>query len=329
MPVFGGASGSIAYALNRDGSVVGSTTQGGVQQAFVWKPNSNNSHQGTQYSLDQFGSGTYGVASAISTNGTIAGYTRDSSGQKHLTTWNYSSLAATGLRSVSGAEIGVGVNDAGQIAFADASSPYVYDSGTSHLLQASWGGARAINAAGDAVGAANNGLLSSYQGTLWTAGAYGTNNNIGAIYGSPFTGSGAMHAINNSRRMAGYVVDGGVSKAVVWDWGFAPTILPLHSASAYGVNDQGDVVGYYNVGRNPFLWENGSLVDLQSEIDPLSGWSLQDAYDINELGQIVGYGYLNGQQRGYLLTPVPEPATMAALSLGLAGLITRKRRIQI
>jgi len=35
--------------------------------------------------------------------------------------------------------------------------------------------------------------------------------------------------------------------------------------------------------------------------------------DINDSGQIVGTGVLNGEKHGYLLTPIPEPATFAGL----------------
>jgi probable HAF family extracellular repeat protein len=33
------------------------------------------------------------------------------------------------------------------------------------------------------------------------------------------------------------------------------------------------------------------------------GWVVTEARDINESGQIVGTGWRNGEQRGFLLTP--------------------------
>ena len=54
------------------------------------------------------------------------------------------------------------------------------------------------------------------------------------------------------------------------------------------------------------------------------------ATDINDLGQIVGTSYDSGAEStiGFLLTPIPEPSTYAAicgaLVLGLA--ILRRRR---
>ncbi|NJL58568.1 MAG: PEP-CTERM sorting domain-containing protein [Desulfobacteraceae bacterium] len=51
------------------------------------------------------------------------------------------------------------------------------------------------------------------------------------------------------------------------------------------------------------------------------------ATDINENGQIVGYGLLDGILHGFLLSqsseppnPTPEPATMTLMGCGLIGL---------
>jgi probable HAF family extracellular repeat protein len=64
------------------------------------------------------------------------------------------------------------------------------------------------------------------------------------------------------------------------------------------------------------------MIDLNTLIDPASGWTLQYASAINDVGQIVGYG-LNpsGQQDAFLLDPVPEPGTMPLLALGGLSLL--------
>lgn len=43
--------------------------------------------------------------------------------------------------------------------------------------------------------------------------------------------------------------------------------------------------------------------DLNKLIPANSGWEINTARGINNRGQIVGEGKLNGQQRAYLLTP--------------------------
>jgi len=47
------------------------------------------------------------------------------------------------------------------------------------------------------------------------------------------------------------------------------------------------------------------MIDLNTLIDPLSGWELLDGSDINDAGQITGQGLINDEYHAYLLTPVP------------------------
>jgi probable HAF family extracellular repeat protein len=87
------------------------------------------------------------------------------------------------------------------------------------------------------------------------------------------------------------------------------TLGGLNSYS-YNVGAGGQVVGASEVeitsgDTHAFLYTSGSgMVDLNTLIDPLSGWQLLDAADINEAGQITGQGLIGGQYRAYLLTPI-------------------------
>ncbi len=81
------------------------------------------------------------------------------------------------------------------------------------------------------------------------------------------------------------------------------------------------------------IWENGVLVDLNTQLPIEAGWTLSSATRINNAGQIIGTGLVNGQEQGYLLTPepIPEPdgaiASFAGCSilLSVAGFKYRKR----
>jgi probable HAF family extracellular repeat protein len=58
---------------------------------------------------------------------------------------------------------------------------------------------------------------------------------------------------------------------------------------------------------NAILWENGSLVDLNTLIPPGSALHLDKGEDINERGEIAGFGSLpNGDVRAFLLIPCDE-----------------------
>ncbi|MCA9440697.1 MAG: hypothetical protein KC964_07825 [Candidatus Omnitrophica bacterium] len=58
-----------------------------------------------------------------------------------------------------------------------------------------------------------------------------------------------------------------------------------------------------------FLWEDGVLMDLNDLIPEDSGWELIQAHDINDAGEIVGWGNYRGKEHAFLLTPLNAPPT--------------------
>lgn len=76
---------------------------------------------------------------------------------------------------------------------------------------------------------------------------------------------------------------------------------------ALDINDAGQVVGNARNAASQnraFLWENGQMKDLNNLIPAGSGWALVSAEAINQRGQIVGFGVINGQTHAFLLTPL-------------------------
>jgi len=97
------------------------------------------------------------------------------------------------------------------------------------------------------------------------------------------------------------------------------------------INNKSQIVGEIRSSDNTgtiggFLWQGGVLSDLNSLISPDQNWYVLTAFDINDNGDIVGYGIHNGQQTGFLMTPVPEPSSLLALYGGVAGLLAFRRR---
>ena len=100
------------------------------------------------------------------------------------------------------------------------------------------------------------------------------------------------------------------------------------SSEANAINNEGQVVGDFEVKYQDyaFLFEDGAMVDLNSLISASSGWDLAVATDINDQGDIVGYGENSaGNTDGFLLIPVPEPVSTALLGIGGLILFLRRR----
>ena len=113
--------------------------------------------------------------------------------------------------------------------------------------------------------------------------------------------------INNLNQIVGYFYDTDSTVAgFIWEDNNY-TFLPTKSV-ATAINDSGVVVGRYRPINFPpqhaFVYDHvNGFRDLNDLIPVGTGWELQDASDINELGQIVGSGTLNGFSQSYILTP--------------------------
>lgn len=80
------------------------------------------------------------------------------------------------------------------------------------------------------------------------------------------------------------------------------------SSLARGVNEDGQVVGSSRAfrARRAFLWQaDTGMVDLNDLIPTNSGWQLEYARGINNVGQITGWGHLGVVRHSFLLTPAP------------------------
>ena len=116
--------------------------------------------------------------------------------------------------------------------------------------------------------------------------------------------------INDSSQVVGYAqVRSGENHAFLYRAGRLTDLgtLPGGTQSyAYGINNLGQAVGasdFSASGQLAVVFDRGEVRDLNRLIPAGAGWLLTEARDINDAGQIVGTGVVDGRVRAFLLTP--------------------------
>lgn len=156
---------------------------------------------------------------------------------------------------------------------------------------------------------------------------------------NPFVGGtySTGQQINNSGVVVGNAFDNTNSdRAAIWDANGFRFMDDLGGGGgrSWSINDLGVIVGHsFDAGltkRATVSFDGQAVVDLNTLVNNLAGWSLlTDAYDVNEIGQIVGYGIYNGEERAFLLMTTAVPVQAAAWLFGSAiGLLSWLRRRQ-
>jgi hypothetical protein len=91
------------------------------------------------------------------------------------------------------------------------------------------------------------------------------------------------------------------------DLGIFPGAIVTVAPCCNTINDRGEVVGLSIDGTTfssrALIWQGKVPVDLNTLIPADSGWYLQAAYSINDAGEIVGYGTINGNTHAFRAIP--------------------------
>jgi probable HAF family extracellular repeat protein len=142
--------------------------------------------------------------------------------------------------------------------------------------------------------------------------------------GAPGGFSSGARGINDKTHIVGaYSVSGGGFVGFLWEDGVMSD-LPMLTGYDFSVpndiNVHGQIVGFGRLSTRDraVIWIDGQIWNLNHLVLGESKWVLETAAQINDQGQIVSQG-INpaGASHAYLLTPVPEPATI--LLVAVAG----------
>ena len=310
-PELEGSYATYAQSINDAGVIVGSTWCVSLgwehQRATVFRGGAD---------IDLLNERKHSEAHEVNNNGVIVG---QSGSTAHSTIFNSTN---PGNYTDLGVGYAGGVNNNGKIVGISSSKAVFWD--TNHQMQElGWGN-------------------SSYAKSINDLGGIVGGNNIGPQFYDPriqqtkelSTGGGA-NCINNQWQIVGHTDFDGKRRATLFDsTGNGNNInLGGGNGEAYSINELGKIVGWSatpGFDHTAMLFDPtgiGNNIDLNTVIDPsYVGPHLRLALDINNNGWIVGVAGQGNSSCGFLLTPVPEPATLSLLAIGGLTLLRRRRR---
>jgi probable HAF family extracellular repeat protein len=292
---------SVGFAINQSGQVTGLSARSLQNHAFLFS-------NGTLSDIGTLG-GVNTNAFAINDSAQITGSSVNSVSQEHAFLFSGGSMSDLGTLTGDTFSSGHGINRSGQITGGSGSNnvehAVVFSNGAITDL-GTLGGISSrgigINQSGQVTGFSLNsdGFSDAF---LFSK---GTMSDLGRLSGG--VGS-AGNAINDSGQVAGQsdTSTGDIhavlfSNATISDLG---TIPGDNQSRALAINQLGQIVGRSQSPglTRPFLFNNGTMSDLNNLIPADSGWTLITAEGINDDGQITGGGNINGVEHAYLLTP--------------------------
>jgi len=334
LDVLPGGLDSLAFGLNDVGQVVGDSrkdTSGNVGQSrpVVWD------YSGTPHELwseQQFG-GSGGNLADINNAGQVVGRYGSGSGIVQPTpgvlpgrafVWSADSGRIDLSLDPFGFSMAAAINEHGQVAGTSeildpvtfelvGIHPFLWDatSGIRDLGTLGGGAAFAadINALGQVVGYSED--AEGYTHAFVWDEANGMRE-LPSIAG----GGSRATAINDLGQVLGG--ESGVG-AFIWDAINGMQTIPV---GGYALNNRGQVVGGAVGGLA--IWDRTNGARFLADLIPTdTGWQLEIPFAINDAGDIVGYGLLNGKIRG----PEPGSSQLCLFAIAFTAVLGRHRRV--
>jgi probable HAF family extracellular repeat protein len=167
-----------------------------------------------------------------------------------------------------------------------------------------------LNNRGEVVGQSNLAGDSVFHPFLWRRGKMSDLGTLGGNFGTAYS-------ISEAEDIVGWATTSGdqAMHGFLWKLGRMSDLGVVKGklcSVAYAINAKGQIVGEsdddcFGAHAHAFLWEHGSLIDLNAFPSPGSGVQLTVALSINEGGAIASLGLLpNGDQHAFVLIPCDE-----------------------
>ncbi|GFE57670.1 hypothetical protein [Geobacter sp. AOG1] len=297
-------------AINNKGQVVGyKTTDDGHKHAFLYENQ-------LLTDLGTFG-GTDSEALGINESGYIVGNYSNNDYKQAFQLYN---AQFTDLFIAAGMIEATGINDHNVIIGSIANVP---DMGENHVILYDNGSVTDLSAEGERQGIVYPGIKGSPRGI----------NNLGQaiLFQVPCGSWECEHSYLYSQGTftrlfpfnatdindVGQVVGSGIVAWVhidgfIYQEGEMTRINDFGGSYNYptALNNLGQVIGTaqspLDFILHPYIYYNGIMTDLNTLLPASSGWNIEEVRDINDKGQIIGSGLLNGERHAFIFSPLVQ-----------------------
>ncbi len=295
---------SAAQAINASGTVVGYWVHDLGAAAFLYQSNQ-------VYEITALGTNC-NVALALNDAGQVVGYSWFTNG---YAAFHYDGTNVINLGDWSGTNsYATGINASNRISgFTETTNSVlgIYFDGQPYDI-GSFGGnttyAYGLNATGTIVGASTTTNRELHAFLQDGSGIQDLN----ALFPDSGVTLTIARAINSDGSIVGTAISNEINQPfLISDTNL--TIIPLIAGStngyAFAINNANAVVGACETesGKRAFLWKDETLYDL-NDCATNANWVFREASGINDAGQIVGWGNVNGEVHAFLLTPNQAPS---------------------